>query len=442
MCPDIIFDYERTSLIEDKALDDKLKKLLDEVARLNEISKKGYETEYASINLPYDEGSIKRIKDMIGDKEKLHPNILIVIGIGGSNLGTIAVHEAVCGQYYNDKNPKVKVYYPDTVDSDKINDIMQIAEKALRTDDEILINVVSKTGTTTETAALFEMFLKLLKKYRPLNYQEYVVATTDRGSRLYDLALEKDFDILEIPKNVGGRYSVFSAVGLFPLGMLGLEIDKLIEGARKIMGRCLETDPYKNPAALSAAVTSAHIDRGKNINDMFIFSSDLAAIGSWYRQLMGESLGKEWDRTHETKINAGMTPTVSIGSTDLHSVAQLYLGGPRDKLTTFIKVKKNRHKVIIPEEDEGDLLIENIAGRGLQEIMSAIFEGVRIAFSEQRRPYVTIELKDKSEKSIAELLQFKMMEMIYLGYLLRVNPFDQPNVEAYKKETKRILSQR
>jgi len=436
----IQFEYDGTCLIKGSAIAAAAKGLAPEIKNLRSLLDKGYDTEYASINLPQDDALLAGINKTIKAKRKLKPTLLVVIGIGGSNLGTIAVHEAVQGKAYNDADPPMRVFFPDTVDSDKVGDFLNIAEDELKEGNNILVNVVTKSGKTTETIALFEMFAELLRKYKGKGYGDYVIATTDKDSVLWGFAEEEGYTLLEIPRKVGGRYSVFSAVGLFPLGMLGLDIEDLQSGAASMIKRCTETDIEKNPAALSAIIQYIHNKKGKNISDLFIFSSDLEAVGKWYRQLMGESIGKEWNRGHTKKVRTGMTPTVSIGSTDLHSMAQLYLGGPKDKFTTFVRVKRNKHHVNLPFSGRYDTLVEMIQGRDLHNLMDAILDGVEVAFRKAKLPFVEVVLPDKTEHSIGQLLQFKMFEMIYLAYLLDVNPFDQPDVESYKKETRDILS--
>jgi glucose-6-phosphate isomerase len=264
------------------------------------------------------------------------------------------------------------------------------------------------------------------------------VVTTDKDSKFWNFAQQKEFNVLEIPKKVGGRFSVFSSVGLFPLGMLGINIEQLINGAQLMKEKCLSHDLNHNPAALSASLIYQHKVNGKHIHDLFLFSTDLESIGKWYRQLMGESIGKEFNNK-QNQVFEGITPTVSIGSIDLHSMAQLYLGGPYDKFTTFVRVKSRKEKITIPNNVDYSRLVTGIQGKSLHNIMDAILLGVQRAFQKGKRPFVEIVLPNKSEFYVGQLLQMKMMEMMYLGYLLDVNPFDQPNVESYKIETKKIL---
>ena len=194
---------------------------------------------------------------------------IIVIGIGGSNLGTIAVFESVKGKLHNQLTDKTKILFADTVDSDTLAQISILMEKTLRSGKKILLNVVTKSGTTTETIANFQVLLNILKKHKK-NYKDFIVATTDKGSKLYDLAELEKFQILEIPKKVGGRYSVFSAVGLFPLSVAGINIDKLLKGAADMRDTCLNKNILKNPAAISAVILYLHKE-SRNINDNFIF---------------------------------------------------------------------------------------------------------------------------------------------------------------------------
>ncbi len=415
------------------------KSLLPEIERMNAVAKSGnYQDHRSSINLPSDKGSIKCIADLA--KKFKSVDYIVVIGIGGSNLGTVAVFEAVYGKLYNQLPKKPKILFADTVDSDTIFEMSKLIKNSLSQKKKILLNVVTKSGTTTETVANLHILLDILKKYGK-NYKNYVVATTDKGSKLYDAAVKEGFHLLEIPKKVGGRYSVFSAVGLFPLAASGINTDNLLKGALGMRAKCLSKDIMKNPAAISAVILYLHYKNKININDNFFFSNGMESVGKWYRQLMGESIGKQHDRKGSL-LNAGITPTVSIGSTDLHSMAQLYLGGPYDKYTTFISVSNPKNKIKIPKINGLKDLAANIEGKSMHGIMEAILKGVQIAYKEGKRPFSEIMLPDKSEYSVGQLLQFKMMEMMYLGCLLNVNPFDQPNVEDYKKETKILLEKR
>lgn len=434
----IHFDYEQSCLVTNEALQPLQAKLQHEIERIYEARTYDYDTHYASINLPFDEELIKTIQATVKETKKHQPTTLVVIGIGGSNLGTMAVLEAIRGKFYNN-HCEVDVYFVDTVDTDNIDDITQFVERELETGNNIIINVISKSGTTTETIANFEIFLEILKSHRPYNYNDFIVATTDLDSALWQLAEQQEFVRLAIPKHVGGRYSVFSAVGLFPLCFLDIDIETLCAGAQS--GFLLSTHKTlsNNPAAMSAALIDTHYKRGNIIHDTFLFSVALNNLGAWYRQLSAESVGKAYNINKEL-INTGVLPTISIGSTDLHSVAQLYLAGPYNRFTTFVFIGNSTTDLYLPEFADFDALVPHIQGKPLTTIMDAILEGTKRAYHNGERPFVSCIIPEKSAYYIGQFMQIKMIEIMYLGYLLNVNPFDQPQVEDYKKETKMILS--
>ncbi|MCK5300568.1 MAG: hypothetical protein KAJ21_01605 [Thermoplasmatales archaeon] len=434
---DLIDFNDNNCLVSKKDLAIIFEKLKNEIINIKDSLDHEYEDKYGSINLPNDYDMVKKIKNLIEIKKKLNPKYIIVIGIGGSNLGTLAIQEALLGKYYNLKDSNIKIFYADTVDSDQLNDIIDIIEPALKKGEKILINCISKSGGTTETISNFEIFIDIIKKYIK-EYKKYIIVTTDEDSKFWRFAKEKGFDVLGIPKNVGGRYSIFSSVSLFPLGLIGLNIDKILEGALAMRDICLSLDIDKNIASRSACYIYKYYKMGFNIHDLFLFSPDFESIGKWYRQLIGESIGKEYNKDNK-QIFCGITPTVSIGSTDLHSMAQLYLGGPYDKFTTFIKINKNKSTLKLPNFDEYSTLVNNIQQKKISEIMDAIFYGTKKSYKNGKRPFLEIVFPDKYESSIGQFLQYKMIEIMYLGFLLNVNPFDQPNVEDYKNETKSVL---
>ena len=391
-----------------------------------------YQTRFASLWLPFDQELKNNVGILVKEKLRLKPTVLIVIGIGGSALGAKAVHQAIRGRFYHAGNPTLRVYFLQTIDSNRVATIIQVLEKELEQGNNVLINVITKSGTTTETIVNFELILAVLKKYRS-DYQELVVVTTGKDSPLWERAEKEKFDLLDIPKNVGGRYSVFSAVGLFPLSIAGIDIEQLIKGAQSGVTLGLSKNLEKNSSLLSALLLYVHYQNTITIHDMFIFSVDLEAVGKWYRQLMGESIGKELN-THGERVLAGITPTVSLGTIDLHSVAQLYLGGPRDKFTTFVTVQNGHKKITIPATAP-----HYLQNKTLSDLMHAFVEGTQIAYQKNDRPFCTVTLPEKNEFFIGQFLQIKMIEIMFLGYLLEVDPFDQPNVELYKKEVKNIV---
>ncbi len=432
----IMFSYKDTCLITEKELSKTAKRLKDEIDNVQKASQQKYEDERASIHAPFDKYALEETLRIIKEKKDLKPSYLVVVGIGGSNLGTRAVQEAIKGKLYNMLDPEIKILYADTTDAAKLSSIAKIIEKELKQKKRVIINGVSKSGSTTETIANFEILLEVLKKHDK-NYAECIVVTTERESKFWQVATQNGYSTLENPKKVGGRYSVFTPVGLFPLGMIGVKIKDLLDGARTIMEKCMAHKWEENPAATSAIIRYLHYKKNRNINDMFLFKSDYESIGKWYRQLMGESIGKELNLKGK-KVNTGITPTVSIGSTDLHSVGQLYLGGPKDKYTLFVNARETE-KVKLPKIKEYEELVKHIQGIDIHKILEAILEGTKKAYKKGERPYSEIVIPENNEFYVGQLLQFFMIEMMYLGALMEVNPFDQPNVESYKAETREIL---
>lgn len=431
----IQFNYQQHCLVPESEIASYQTQLESEIKRAGQALTQGYNTPYAAINLANDAAMLEIINNVVEQKMALKPTVLVVIGIGGSNLGAMAVHGAVNGKFYNESPQGLKVYWADTVDADYIQHILAVVTSQLAQGNNILLNVVSKSGATTETAANFQLLVAVLQQYKKDAYRECVVATTDKDSVLWRLAQAEHFACLEIPAQVGGRFSVLSAAGLFPLGMLGVDISQLLAGAASVMPLCTDNNLVDNPAAMSAVILAYHYGRGKNIHDTFLFSNELESVGKWYRQLMGESIGK----TNNAQELVGITPTVSLGSTDLHSVGQLYLGGPQDKMTSFIMVGKTQQDFLVPHNAAFATLVQDLQGHTLHDIMQAIAQGVQAAYTKRGLPFVSFILPEKSAYYIGQLLQYKMLEIIYLGYLLGVNPFDQPQVELYKKETRDIL---
>ncbi len=386
-----------------------------------------YDRTETSMNL-CDDRRMVRIVQNLADKFKKNP-LVVVVGIGGSNLGTQAVYEALRGQWQVPKKGepgRERILFADTVDRFRLRRIVDEVKFARRQKREVVMNIVSKGGSTTEVAMNAELLKKLAG---PFEHKDIVV-TTDENSPLWKLSLAMHYSLFAIPSVVGGRYSVLTPVGLFPLAVAGIDIQKLLLGAKWACDMSLKS-AATSPALKSAATLYHWATKGHTINDNFFFRTDLESLGKWYRQLMGESIGKE---------GKGITPTVSIGSTDLHSMGQLYLGGPQDKVTTFVSVgdplapRLPKHTVL------GSLVGGVIDGRSTDEVLQAIFQGTQAAYAQKGHPFIDVVLDRCDEESLGAFMQWKMIEMMLLGKLFCVNTFDQPDVEEYKRVTKRLLS--
>jgi glucose-6-phosphate isomerase len=367
---------------------------------------------------------------------KSKPSVYIIIGIGGSNLSTYAVYQALSGTLYNKShNASCKVYFADTLDSILINTLVKIIQEQLSVGNTIHMSCISKSGTTLETIINFKILLDILKTYHPETWHHYITIITDYKSPLWHYAHDNNIDALVIPNQVGGRFSIFSAVGLLPLALLHVDIDQLCAGARDAINNTLQSDTLDTLPAISAALIYHYYVHGIHIHDTFVFAPQLEGFGKWYRQLCAESLGKQ----NNQGKRVGITPTVSIGTTDLHSTGQLYIAGPQDRITTFIYASYNNDI-----KTTSDILFDYIFNLHDIEIsynkaMHAILQATQQTYTKHSHPFITITLSELSAYTIGMLMQYKMLEIMYLGYLLQVNPFDQPNVEEYKTNIRTLL---
>ena len=391
----------------------------------------------SSINLPFDTTAYDEVESLLLKYKTANLKYIIVVGIGGSNLGTQAVYEALYSELYAHTKTFPKILFADTVDTKKLSDIISIIKNEVKNADEVVLNIISKSGSTTETIANFEVIYGGLKDVIK-DFHKSIVATTGEGSKLWNIAKENNITTLSLPAKVGGRYSVLSTVGLFPLALAGVDVKKLLKGAQDMVHRCVDIVGDENPALCSASIVHVNMENGKVAYNSFFFSSRLKSIGAWWRQLVGESLGKQEDND-KVQVNTGILPIVSIGSTDLHSVAQLYFGGPKNIFTSIITVVDEVEDRVVPEEEFLGPLVKGIAGKTLSQIMNSIELGVKSAYINEKMPFVEVILPKINEEVIGAYLQFRMIETMYLAYAMNINAFDQPNVETYKKETKVFL---
>lgn len=392
----------------------------------------------ASLCLPSDTLSFQAVEDMVLKYKKKNLKYVVVVGIGGSSLGTLAIYDAIFGTYDAfDTNRLPKLLFLDTTSEKKLSSVIALLERGSQNSRSFVINVVSKSGRTTETISNFEVLYKELTKHFG-DIADRIVVTADKGSQLWDQAEKLGFSRLPIQKRVGGRYSIFSAVGLFPLGLAGVNTRELLEGAKVMIERCLSPKIEENPALMSSLAMHTGYIKDITIHNNFFFAPEMESIGKWHRQLMGESLGKKRDIKGNI-LHAGITPIISVGSTDLHSVAQLFFAGPRDKFTTMVAIRDTGSVLKIPEAVVLEGLVEDINGRSIHEIMQAIIFGVRETYQDLSLPFMFIEMPDVSAFSLGQYFQFQMMKVMYLAKLMRINAFNQPGVEQYKIATRKAL---
>lgn len=404
------------------------------VAELQGVVNRGaYDELESSINLPGDEEMLSRVKSFAKEKAS-GAQYIVVVGIGGSNLGARAVFDAL--KPLREGAIRHMLFF-ETLDTHRLQVLRSLIEHADSAED-FIICVISKSGNTTETLAGADLLFDVVQeRFGPRGADRFVVIA-DEESKLHKKALEEGIAALTIPKTVGGRFSVFSPAGLFPLACAGVDIEALLKGAESERDAALEDGGGR---ALRSASFLAHFYKeGCAIHDVFIFDEALESLGSWYRQLLAESIGKREDSGGE-EVRTGITPTISIGSRDLHSVAQLTLGGPRDKTTMFVtRPRIQDSHTRISKEGFFSSHIPDLSGRTVRDVREALYGGAKGAYREEALPFTEVQFeKEDDEFEIGGFMQWKMLEIMLLARILNINAFDQPSVELYKKETRRLL---
>ena len=383
------------------------------------------------MNLGYNEETVWYVKEFASMVRGRFDNVL-VLGIGGSALGGLAVTEALLKPYWNllteeqrEKFPRI--FFLDNIDPDSIKGLLEVIDLK-----KTLVNVITKSGDTAETMSQFMIIKDLLQKELGDDYRKNIVATTDKKMGiLRQLADQEGYKIFFVPDDVGGRFSVFSAVGLVPFALVGLDIDEIINGIKDIDLALKNTDINENIAAQSALIHYLmDIKKGKKMSVMMPYSSRLRYISDWFVQLWAESLGKEFNNFGE-KVNVGLTPIKALGATDQHSQIQLYNEGPNDKLITFIRVENFDNVLEIPKifEYTG---VGYLGGKTVNDLMNAEADSTRVSLSDYSRPTLTITMKKVDEYNIAQLMYMLEVQTAIIGELYNINTFNQPSVEQAK----------
>jgi glucose-6-phosphate isomerase len=378
------------------------------------------------IDLPdeYDQEEFARIQKS-ADKIKSDSEVLLVIGIGGSYLGARAAIEMLQHSFYNAlpkekrKTPQI-LFVGNNISSTYMKDLIDLLDGK-----DFSINVISKSGTTTEPAIAFRLFRKLLEeKYGVEEARKRIYATTDQArGALKTLATEEGFESFIIPDDVGGRYSVLTAVGLLPIAVSGANIDEMMKGAAQAREEFSESELEDNIAYQYAAVRNALYNKGKTIEMLINYEPGLQYFSEWWKQLFGESEGKD---------QKGIFPASANFSTDLHSLGQYVQDGRRDLFETIIKVENPKHELVL-EEAANDLDgLNYLAGKTVDFVNNKAFEGTLLAHTDGGVPNLIISIPKMDEYTFGYLVYFFEKACAMSGYLLGVNPFDQPGVEAYK----------
>ena len=382
------------------------------------------------VNLPfdYDKEEFARIKKA-ADKIRQDTDILIVIGIGGSYLGARAAIEFLKGPYYNAlRGDAPEIYFAgNSISGSYLSDMIKLCEGK-----RVSVNIISKSGTTTEPAVAFRVFRKYLEEqYGEEEAAKRIYCTTDKArGTLKALADEKGYECFVVPDDVGGRFSVLTAVGLLPIAAAGADIDKLMEGAANAAEKYSNGDMYSNDCYTYAAIRNAFYRKGKSVELLVSYEPRFALMAEWFKQLFGESEGKD---------NKGLFPASVIFSTDLHSMGQYVQDGSRIMFETVVTFGESDKDVVIEkEENDGDGL-NFLAGKTMSFVNEKAFEGTVLAHTDGGVPNLVINVDKPDEENLGELIYFFEKACAISGYMLGVNPFDQPGVESYKKNMFALL---
>jgi glucose-6-phosphate isomerase len=383
------------------------------------------------VDLPvnYDKEEFARIK-IAAEKIKKSCDILVVIGIGGSYLGARAAIEFVKSPLYNNlKKDTPDVYFAgNNISSTALNELLAICDGK-----DVCVNVISKSGTTTEPAIAFRVFKSLLtKKYGEEGAKERIFVTTDkcRGT-LKQFSDAAGFETFVVPDDVGGRFSVLTAVGLLPIAVAGIDIDKMMAGAREARENFLNGASFEeNEAVKYAVIRNILLEQGKNTEILVGYEPYLLMLNEWWKQLYGESEGKD---------GKGIFPASVIFSTDLHSLGQYIQDGQRNLFETVISVNNNGSEFIVPNDEANVDGLNFISGKSLDYVNKNAFLATLLAHCDGGVPNIVLELEDKTEKTFGYTVYFFEFACAVSGYILGVNPFNQPGVEAYKKNMFALL---
>jgi len=385
--------------------------------------------------LPTHPDYASQVKALVA-KYKATTTDLVVLGIGGSALGNIALQTALNPATYNllsdAKRGGPRLFVLDNVDPALVADTLKLVGR--RKAKGLLVNVISKSGETAETASEFMIFRDMLKKKLGPDFAKHIVATTDmEQGTLHDIAKADGYDMLAVPGDVGGRFSVLSPVGLFSAAMCGIDIDELLAGAAAMAERIATAD-CMNPACLLAGIKFLATGKGKTMHVMMPYSNRLYMLADWYRQLWAESLGKQFNRQGE-EVFTGPTPIKALGTTDQHSQVQLYREGPNDKFTIFLEVKKHPKEVRVPDEFADVPGLTYLRKAKLSKLLNAEKIATEYAMAASNRPSVTIKFDEITPFSVGEFLYLYEFVTSLTGELLDINAYDQPAVELGKKAT-------
>ena len=430
---EVRFDYSKAAgFISQEEIDNMEDAVMGAKKKL--VEKNGAGNDYVGwVDLPvdYDKEEFARIKKAAA-KIQSDSDVLLVVGIGGSYLGARAAIEFLSHSFYNvlpkgaRKTPEI-YFVGNSISSKYIKDLKDVLEGK-----DFSVNIISKSGTTTEPAIAFRVFKEMLiEKYGKEEANKRIYATTDKArGALKSLANEEGYESFVVPDDVGGRFSVLTAVGLLPIAVSGADIDKLMEGAASGRKKALEA-PYKENAALMyAAVRNILLRKGKHVEIVANYEPSLHYVSEWWKQLYGESEGKD---------QKGIFPAAVDLTTDLHSIGQFIQDGARIMFETVLNVEDSPAEIILGEEEVDTDGMNYLAGKTVDFVNKSAMNGTILAHTDGNVPNLMVNIPEQNEFYLGELFYFFEFACGVSGYILGVNPFNQPGVESYKKNMFALL---
>lgn len=362
----------------------------------------------------------------------------VVLGIGGSALGPIAVQQALNHLQYNDlpreKRGGPRLFVLDNVDPERMAAVLDVIDVK-----KTVFNVITKSGSTSETMSQLLIVTELLKKNVGQDISRHLVATTDKAKgNLIRIAKQENLTTFIVPDGVGGRFSELCPVGLLAAAVCGIDIQELLAGAAYMDALTGEKEPLRNPACVLGALQVLAMKKGMNIHVMMPYADSLKYISDWYAQLWAESLGKKYGR-NGAEVHTGQTPVKALGVTDQHSQVQLYTEGPFDKVVTFLTVEKYRCVTVIPEGYADIPDVHFLSGHTHNELIAAEQAATAYALSKSGHVNYAITMPEVNPFTVGELLYLFEVATAYAGELLNIDAFDQPGVEEGKKATYALL---
>jgi glucose-6-phosphate isomerase len=397
-----------------------------------QIQKKREEGKADFMNLPSQTQELENILEVARKLRHGFSNF-VVVGIGGSSLGSRALHLALNHPFHNllpesKRGGVPKIFFAENIDPDALAGLLDILDL-----EKTVFNVITKSGTTAETVANFLVFCNSLKKLVGAKYRDHIIATTDpQKGALRELARREGFITFPVPEGVGGRFSVFSAVGLLPAAFSGIDIRELLAGARDMDERIASSTASENPALILAlSHYLLHTRKGKSIAALMPYSDALKGVAQWFGQLWAESLGKRLSLDGRV-VHTGQTPVWAVGATDQHSQIQLFVEGPNDKLIVFVQVKKFSSEVQISRLFKDIAAFSYLGGSSINRLLDAELRGTELSLTQAHRPNMRIVMPEISAHTVGQLLFMLEVQTAYAGVMYNVNAFDQPGVEAGK----------